>query len=363
MAVRQHFQTTLRCSKVVLRITLVLWVILLTAAPPLPRTRAIGKPVQNRLALTNATLIDGTGKRARTGMTLLIASGRVSRLGSTEAVPIPPGSRVLDLRGLYVTPGFIDMHYHVTTSAMRYRRDSAGTLDSIYDRAVAERLLRVALARGITTIRDPTTSPSDLAVALRNDIRSGRVLGPRKFTAGEFLSRPTMTEPEIRGAIRAQAARGVDYIKLYAGFQPTQVAIAVDEAHRHGLKVIGHLQRTSWTEGANAGIDFITHGGSWHEDYVRTDRRNTYDSLPPDMRTRSWWLEWLDVKGGAVHSMVRALAEHRVSVDPTLVAYHTKFWWRDSLYQHDPDSALVPEVLNNWRVLGMHTNYWAQGGF
>jgi imidazolonepropionase-like amidohydrolase len=50
-------------------------------------------------------------------------------------------------------------------------------------------------------------------------------------------------------------------------------------------------------------------------------------------------------------------------VDPTLVAYHTKFWWRDSIYQRDPDVALVPEVLENWRVLGMHTRDWSAGDF
>jgi imidazolonepropionase-like amidohydrolase len=155
----------------------------------------------------------------------------------------------------------------------------------------------------------------------------------------------------------------VDYIKLYAGFLPRQVAVAVAEAHRHGRKVIGHLQGTSWTEGAEAGIDFITHAGNWHPAYVRAARRDAYNSLPPDMRARSWWLEWLDVNGAAVDSMARTLAGNSVSVDPTLVAYHTKFWWRDSIYQRDPDTALVPEVLNNWRVLGMHTRDWSKNDF
>jgi imidazolonepropionase-like amidohydrolase len=61
--------------------------------------------------------------------------------------------------------------------------------------------------------------------------------------------------------------------------------------------------------------------------------------------------------------MILALREHRVSVDPTLVAYHTKLWWRDSIYQRDPDVALVPEVLENWRVLGMDTRDWTAEEF
>ena len=62
-------------------------------------------------------------------------------------------------------------------------------------------------------------------------------------------------------------------------------------------------------------------------------------------------------------TMIQALREHRVSVDPTLVAYHTKFWWRDSIYQLDPDVALVPELVENWRVLGMHTSDWTAEEF
>jgi hypothetical protein len=138
----------------------------------------------------------------------------------------------------------------------------------------------------------------------------------------------------------------------------------VDEAHRHRKEVIGHLQRTSWTEAALAGIDFLTHGGNWHEAYVLPDRRARYERLGGTMRARISWLEWLELsEGGPVDSMIGLLAERRVPVDPTLIAYHTKFWWLDSLYQRDPDVALVPEVLANWEVLGMPTRDWSHAEF
>jgi imidazolonepropionase-like amidohydrolase len=315
------------------------------------------------VALAHVTVLDGRGGPPLPDATVLVRDGRIEAVGPSSRTPVPRGARVLDLPGHVVTPGFVDMHYHVTTGAMRYRRDAAGALDSTYDRALAERLLHVALSRGITTIRDPGASPVDAAIALRDDVARGRVLGPRVFTAGEILSSPRLTEEQIRRAIRAQAAAGVDYVKLYAGIDPSQLRIAVDEAHRHGLKVVGHLQRTSWTEAALGGIDFVTHAGNWHPAYIPAARRTAYAELGGGMRARIAWLEWLDLDGPAVDSMVRLLRERHVSVDPTLVAYHTKFWWRDSVYQHDPDSALVPEVLANWRVLGMHTADWTPAEF
>jgi imidazolonepropionase-like amidohydrolase len=315
------------------------------------------------LALRGVTVLDSRTGRALRHATVLIARGRIAAVGPAVGTAIPRSARLLDLAGHVVTPGFVDMHYHVTTGAMRYRRGAGGALDSSYDRALAERLLRIALSRGITMIRDPGASPVGPAVALRDDVARGRVLGPRIFTAGEILSNPRLSEAQIRDAVRAQAAAGVDYIKLYAGITPPQLRVAVDEAHRHGLDAIGHLQRTSWTEAALAGIDFVTHAGNWHEAYVSPGRRAAYAALGGGMRARIAWLEWLDLDGPAVDSMVRLLRERHVSVDPTLVAYHTKFWWRDSLYQHDPDSALVPEVLANWRVLGMPTADWTPAEF
>jgi imidazolonepropionase-like amidohydrolase len=275
---------------------------------------------------------------------------------------VPNGAAAIDVGGRVVAPGLIDMHYHVITAAMRYRRSAQGSLDSTYDRALAERLLRVALGYGITTIRDPGASPLQEALSLRDDVAHGRVLGPRIFTAGPILNDPRFSVDSLRTLVRGQAAAGVDFVKVYAGLRPLQVRAVVEEAHRHGVRVIGHLQRTSWTEAARAGIDFLTHGADWHESELPDSLRASYREIG-DMRQRIAWYEGLDVEGAAVDTMVREMATRRIPLDPTLVAYHTKFWWRDSIYQHDPDVALVPEEVENWRVLGMHTREWSSSDF
>ena len=191
-----------------------LWSILLAGCDP------TALPPADALALTNARVLDGNGGPVLDDVTILIQYGRISQLGPASVVAIPVNARRLDLTGRVVTPGFIDMHYHVTTGAMRYRRDSAGSLDSAYDRRLAERLLRVALSRGITTIRDPGASPLEPAIALREAVDSGRVLGPRIFTAGPIIGDPGLSEADLRREIEAQAIGGVDFIKLYSGIGP-----------------------------------------------------------------------------------------------------------------------------------------------
>ena len=318
---------------------------------------------EQALVLTGATVFAGPDVVPLRDAAVVVRNGTIAWVGPAAQLDAPRSAKVVDLRGMYITPGFIDTHYHLTISSMRYSRTAAGALDSIYDRALAERLLRVALARGITSLRDPGGSPRMSGVTLRDAVAAGRLAGPRIKVAGDILANPRMTAAEIREAVRAQAADRVDYIKVYSGFSPEQVAAAVDEAHKHGVGVIGHLQRTSWTEAARAGIDFITHGGNWHSAYLPAHRREAYDAMGGGMKARITWLEWLDVEGAALDSMLDVMVARNVMVDPTLVAYHTKFWWRDSIYQKHPDANIVPEVRSNWEVLGMHTANWTTAEF
>jgi imidazolonepropionase-like amidohydrolase len=56
--------------------------------------------------------------------------------------------------------------------------------------------------------------------------------------------------------------------------------------------------------------------------------------------------------------MIEELARHRVVVDPTLMAMHTKFWGDDPLYTNDPDLALVSEELRQSWQAGRFTQDW-----
>ncbi len=91
----------------------------------------------------------------------------------------------------------------------------------------------------------------------------------------------------------------------------------------------------------------MTHAAPWSAAYLSPEKRTAYR---PTTRGRLYWLEEVDVDGPAVTGMIDALARHRVAVDPTLIALHTKFWAEEPRYRRHPDFGLVPQLLRDqWR--------------
>ena len=227
------------------------WVLLFLAAcghePTMPDP-------PGRVTLTGVTVVDGNGTPPVTGRTVVIDAGRIVSIGPDGAVPLDPDGEVLDLAGHWLMPGLIDTHVHMPEVASQPR-----FLDNL-------------LSFGVTTARSTAAAPSG-GTELRARLDAGQVRGPRFLTAGRLIDGPgsywggfgsvVSTEAELRAEVRAQAAQGVDFVKLYAGLGPELVAAGIQEAHARGLPVVGHLGRTSWGSAVAAGIDQLTHGCYW----------------------------------------------------------------------------------------------------
>lgn len=295
--------------------------------------------------LKGGTVIDMTGK-APYKADVEIRDGRIKAIKTSLASPA--GAQVLDISGKYIVPGFTDMHAHVT-----FLRTDAY---SSYDRATSEQVLKMLLAYGITTVRNPA-APAVESVRLRDDVAHGKVIGPRILTAGESLNgRPFSTEAEIRNEVDRQAAAGINYIKVYANSTPEQTTAAIDEAHRHGLKVIGHLQNTDWPTAAAEGIDFVTHGVCWSASALPPTKRAAYlaeENRVGPMKARIFWLESVNVNGPEIGGVITSLKRRHISDDPTLVAYKTKFVPSEE-YQGKQNVRLAPPAMQE---------SWQEGGF
>jgi imidazolonepropionase-like amidohydrolase len=319
---------------------------------------ARARPEPTELLIRGVSVIDATGAPPRPGVSVLVRGGRIVEIGA--GVVAARDARVLDGTGRYLIPGLFDMHAHVTFLA------HPGEADPGYDRATSERVLRVLLAMGVTTVRNPA-APAREGVQLREDVKASRIPGPRIFTAGESLSwLPLRSESDVREAVRKQAETGVDFVKVYAGTPPAHVQAAIAEAHARRLKVIGHLQTTSWKQAAALGIDFITHGASWSPDVLAKPKRETYRRAIASrgfMRARIDWLEALDLDGGELRETVAGLVGHGVWLDPTLVAYETKFRRNSPRYRSNPLEWLTPApMLASWHGNG-GPNGWTSSDF
>jgi imidazolonepropionase-like amidohydrolase len=312
------------------------------------------------LALIGATLVDGTERAPVRDAVVVVQGERIVAAGPRGSVEVPPGAETLDLRGRFLIPGLVDMHAHVLVP-----RCDPGAAATRFDRPLSERMLGVLLRSGITTVRSPAT-PTELGVALRDDVAAGRVVGPRIFASAEFID-GDLTPEQVRREVRDRLRHRVDFIKLYARLSPEAVRAGIQEAHAAQVPVIGHLSRTSWTDAARLGIDFLTHAASWSAGELPDAKRAAYERARRErgpMKARIDWLELVEPDGPEIATMVRELAERKISVDPTLVAYDSKFLAPVAArYRQNPHRAVVPELLDDWQRCGTPTDDWTASDY
>jgi imidazolonepropionase-like amidohydrolase len=221
-------------------------------------------------------LYDGTLEPAKCRVDIVIDGGRIS--------DIRAASGECDLEAACVTPGLVNAHVHVelsgepdTFGAFRASTQNQRTIAAV---ANASKSVKA----GVTTVRDVGSS-SGIAQDVRDAIEAGRIPGPRIRAAGAPLSmtgghgwplaRIVDSPWEARKAVREQLFAGADCIKVIATggvltkgavpgnaqLTPDELASAIDEAHRHGLRVAAHAIGTQGIKNAlRAGIDSIEHG-------------------------------------------------------------------------------------------------------
>ena len=195
------------------------------------------------LALTHATLIDGTGAAPIRNATLLIHDGRVSAIGA--AVRIPAGARAVDVSGKFIIPGLISAHSHVN------RLEDLG----------------VFARYGVTTVMS-LGGPREIEFrdATRAQQQSPGLTRSRLFIAGPIPT--SKTAADGRAAVDAIAAAHTEIVKirlddnLGAGTEmPAEAYSAIiDEAHKKGMRVAVHVVYLRDAKAVlRLGADYIAH--------------------------------------------------------------------------------------------------------
>lgn len=203
-------------------------------APP----RGEGEGPFDRLILRGATLIDGTLSPPRGPVDIVIEDDRIANVVSVgyPGVPVDDDSRpeagendrVMDLDGMYVLPGFVDMHGHI---------------GGVQQGTPAEYVFKLWMAHGITTVRDPGSGNGlDWVLDHRRKSAENAITAPRirAFVAfGQGRDEPVATPEEARDWVRDVADAGADGIKFFAA-SPEILEAALDEAGEQGLRTAMH---------------------------------------------------------------------------------------------------------------------------
>jgi imidazolonepropionase-like amidohydrolase len=247
-------------------------------------------------ALVGATVIDGLGRPPVSHGVVLIEDGYIVKVGTESAVTIPRGAAIVDLQGLFLLPGLIDCHVHLSGRRTMDMRTEVFTGPGLMTaRAVAD--ARALLESGFTTVRD---AGGRTALAIRDAIAEGSIPGPRVLCAGPFIE-PTGGADDMsfvpeewtllpgfggpilangaedcRRAVRRVLRLGADFIKTCNSggsfvheralierpeWSVEELRAIGEEAHRKGVRLAVHAHLPAHIrEAVEAGADTIEHG-------------------------------------------------------------------------------------------------------
>lgn len=230
----------------------------ITKAPP----RNEGDGPYPQLIIRGAIMINGTGAPATGPVDIVIEQNRIVSIHNVgnPGAPINPDSRPrlqeggkeINADGMYVLPGFIDMHGHIGGRQQ-------GT--------PAEYVFKLWMGHGITTIRDPSCGNGlEWVLDQKRKSSNDSITAPRIFAYTAFgmgAKKPITTAQQAIEWVRDNAKKGADGIKFF-GASPTVMDAALRENKKLGLRSACHhaqmdVARWDVVQSARAGLTSMEH--------------------------------------------------------------------------------------------------------
>nr|WP_299174381.1 amidohydrolase family protein [uncultured Allomuricauda sp.] len=222
----------------------------------------------SQLIIRGVTLINGNGAPPRGPVDIVVEDNKIAKIqvvgypgvkiDESKRPQLKPGGKELNCEGMYLLPGFVDMHGHI---------------GGIAQGADYDYVFKLWMAHGITTVREPAGRGVDWTLDLKQKSSKNEIVAPRILAYTAFGQKssgfnplndaPISTPEQARKWVRANAERGADGIKFF-GAAPEIMAAALDENKKLGLRSACHhaqLDVARWNvlHSARAGLTSMEH--------------------------------------------------------------------------------------------------------
>lgn len=264
-----------------------------------------GKGQDRQLVLNHITVIDVRNGHLSRNVTVIICGNRITEIAETAT--ISPDATIVDASGKYLIPGLWDMHVHL----------------SFYGEAA----LSMLVANGITGVRD-MGGDLDQIDKWRNEISSGRLLGPHIKRAGPFIDGPKKMSPlrasftkipvnenAVRLLVDSLQDVGVDFLKVHSRLPHNIFFALTDQARKRHIPVVAHLPKeVTPQEAISAGVRSIEHTESLLGDVIYEETE-----LVRDQRTTTALKRLYGAYG---RELAASITAGQVFYDPTLISLY-----------------------------------------
>jgi imidazolonepropionase-like amidohydrolase len=216
-----------------------------------------------KMVIRGVTLIDGTGGPPLSPMDIVIEGNKITSVRQAGWPGLPEQANreprdfdhEIDGKGMYVMPGFVDMHVHGSG------RGKAPDLSYAY---------KLWLAHGVTTVRGVSLSGAETSSSEKNRSAKNEIAAPRIFNyqtlASGWANGPVTSPEKAREWVRWAAANNIDGIKFFnrGDETPEIITAAIDEAHKNKMGTVAHLSQNGVAnfnarDAGNAHLDTVTH--------------------------------------------------------------------------------------------------------
>jgi hypothetical protein len=301
--------------------------ILAPPATPAASVQPYIKVAAKTVVLRHATVVDGTGGPAQADRTLVLADGRIAAVGGPD-LAAPAGAQVIDLTGRTVLPGLVGMHDHMYYIA-RPNMDAAGHSEPpLMVPQMTFSSPRLYLAAGVTTMRTTGSVEPYVDLNVKSLIDAGGMIGPHMDVTGPYLEGQGSPFIQMHGLKDAEDARrtvaywadlGATSFKAYMNITRAELGAAIQEAHRRGVKLTGHLCSVTYPEAVALGIDDLEHGF-----FVNTQLD---PGKKPDVCSESTGnatLVAMTPESPEAAALIKLLVDHHVALTSTLPVFEQR---------------------------------------